>query len=227
MTRLRRKTKEVKNQFNGVFLRELKPQTPNQHDYIISVAENSISFIQGCAGTGKSYQAVGLACQYLLEGKFKNVLYSRAIVSCDGDLGFLPGTVDEKCEVYFRPAMDYFNYFIGADKTASLMKYKNLSFFPVELIKGFTHNDTLMILDEAQNVTTRQMKLFLTRMGKGSKAIILGDVGQSDIGPNGFEFCLRNMGGIKDVGLVTLGREDILRHPLLAHVMEVFENRGF
>lgn len=223
MTRQRRKAKDVQKQFNGVFFRGFEPQTKNQQDYVISVSNNDITFVDGPAGCGKSYQAIGLACQYLLEGRFKNILYSRTIVSCDGGLGFLPGTIEEKCEVYFRPAMDYFHYFIGADKTASLMKYNNLTFFPVELIKGQTHNDTLMIVDEAQNLTKKQMKLFLSRIGKGSKIIVLGDVDQSDIGANGFEFCLDYMEEVKNVGIVYLDKSDILRHPIIPHVLEVFE----
>jgi phosphate starvation-inducible PhoH-like protein len=226
MTRKRRQVKESQKEFQGVYLKQFEPKTSNQHDYIRSVAENTISYVNGCAGTGKTYQAIGWATQALYNGLFKHVLYARTIISCGGTLGFLPGTVDEKCEVYFRPALDYYEHFIGAAKRDELIKRNVLKFFPVELIKGYTHTDTLMILDEAQNVDEKQMKLFLTRMGKGSKAIILGDTKQSDIGRNGFSFCLNTMGDVQDVGIVNLGKEDILRHPLLAHVIEVFEKHG-
>jgi phosphate starvation-inducible PhoH-like protein len=225
-SKIRRKPKDTQLQLNGVFFRGFKPQTIGQNDYVRSVAENTISIIDGCAGTGKTYQAIGLACQYLLDGVFKNVLYSRTIVPCDGNLGYLPGTIEEKCQPYFIPAMEYFEYFIGKEKTESLIKYNNLKFFPLEMIKGQTHNDTLMILDEAQNVTKKQMKLFLSRIGKGSKIIVLGDEKQSDIGPNGFEFCCRAMTDVDNVGIVRLGYQDIMRHPIIAHILEIFEKQG-
>lgn len=223
MTRERRKTKQVKNQFNGVFFQPFQPKTENQQNYVIAVSESEVTICSGPAGTGKSFQAIGLACQYLLEGRFKNVLYSRTIVGCDSNIGILPGSIEERCSPYFISAVEYFHYFIGVDKTNSLIKYNNLKFFPVELIKGQTHDDTLMIVDEAQNLTKKQMKLFLTRIGKNSKIIVLGDVDQSDIGPNGFEFCLDHMQEIEGVGIVYLDKTDIMRHPIIPHILEVFE----
>lgn len=227
MTRARRKTKEVKNQFNGVFFKGFVPQTKNQENYVISVANNAVSIIQGCSGTGKTYQAIGLACQYLLDGSFKKVLYSRSMISCDNEIGYIPGNVDEKCAPHFLSALDYFHHFIGKAKTESLVTYGDLKFFPVELIRGQTHNDTLMIVDECQNLTCKQLKLFLTRMGRGSKIIMLGDVRQSDIGYNGFEFCWDKMKDIPNVGLVELTKSDIMRHPIIGEVISVFENNGF
>lgn len=226
MTRARRKTKEVKNQLGGVFFKPFQAKTQNQHNYIVAVSESDVTICSGPAGTGKSYQAIGLACQYLLEGRFKHILYTRSIISCDNEIGFLKGSLDEKLEPHFMSAVDYFHEFIGKAKTESLIAYGNLKFFPVELIRGQTHNDTLMIIDECQNITKKQLKLFMTRMGKGSKMIILGDERQSDIGPNGFEFCLAKMQDIPNVSIVKLDRSDIMRHPVLGEVIAVFENNG-
>jgi len=222
----KQKQKTAKQNLEHVYFTEFKPQTKNQHEYIRSIAENDITIVEGPAGTGKTFLAIGMACQYLLQGKLLKVLVSRSIIGCDNELGFFPGDVQEKVAPYMIPYIDYFRYFIGPDKTDKLLHFNELVLYPVELLRGHTYNNTMMILDEASNCTERQVKMFLTRMGKGSKVIMIGDSAQSDIGRNGFDFCVNNMDNLQGLGLVRLNRSDILRHPIIPHILEVFERKN-
>lgn len=210
----------------NVYFNTFKPQTENQFDFIRSISENDLTICEGPAGTGKTFNSIGLACQYLLDGKIQKILVSRSIIGCDNELGWFPGDVSEKIAPYMLPYYEYFKYFIGNTKTEELIHYGNILLYPVELLRGHTYDDTFMLLDETQNCTIKQVKLFLTRMGKRSKSIMVGDSSQSDIDSNGLKFCIDNLNGIKNVSICYLNKQDILRHPIIPHILEIFEKRN-
>jgi phosphate starvation-inducible PhoH-like protein len=123
----------------GAFFQEFKPQTNNQYEFLRSVAENDVIIGEGVAGVGKTFLSVGLACQYLIEGKIQRILVSRSIVGCDNELGYFPGDVSEKIAPYMLPYIDYFKYFIGTDRTEREIHYGNILLYPVELLRGHTY----------------------------------------------------------------------------------------
>lgn len=227
MSRQRAKPSKDKN-LQGIYFNEFKPKTTNQSNYIRNVAENDVVIGEGPAGCGKTFLSIGLACQYLLEGKIRKILVSRTIIGCDNELGFFPGDVGEKVAPYMLPYLEYFKHFIGTTKTTELINYGSLSLYPVELLRGHTYDDTFMILDESQDVTIKQVKLFLTRMGNRSKLILIGDRKQSDLeGRNGLDFCLNHLSGLDNVAISNFDKTDIMRHPIIPHVLDAFEKKGY
>jgi phosphate starvation-inducible PhoH-like protein len=210
----------------GLYFAEFKAQTRNQAEYIRTVTENDITIVNGPSGSGKSFLAIGLACQYLLETRIKNILYTRSIISSDNELGSLPGSVEERCAPYFLSGMDYFNHFFTKDKVEQFIHYGEIKVYPVELLRGHTYHHSFMIADEAQNISPRQLKLFMSRMGQGSKAIIIGDIKQSDTTYNGLKFLIDKFQGIQSVGFIELTKADILRNGLIGEILDRFEANG-
>jgi phosphate starvation-inducible PhoH-like protein len=228
MTKKQREINERKTKLGQVYFQAFHAKTEHQQDYVVSVAENDVTIVNGVSGSGKSYISIGLACQYLVDGKIDNILYSRSIVSCEDTIGFLKGDLHQKVEPYFQGAIDYFNHFLGKDKVAQLINYGVIKIHPVELLRGHNYNNSLMVLDESQSANPRQIKLFLSRMGKNSKAIIAGDVKQSDLSAsqNGLRFMLDKFQEINKVSFIELTNADILRHDLLGELLNRFDSNG-
>lgn len=200
-----------------------KPKTKNQASYIRSISENTITIVDGISGTGKTMLAVGMACNYLIDHKVEKILVSRSIVNTGKELGATPGSVEEKIHGHMLPLIEYFDYFLSKGKTKSLIQEEKIRLYPVELLRGHTYNNTFMILDEAQNCTIEQIRLFMSRIGYNSKMIVIGDTKQSDIYYSGFQRCLTKLDDIREVGIVSLYPEDVMRHPLIPHILEALE----
>lgn len=212
----------------GLYFNDFKPKTDNQFDFLRAIADHDVIIGEGVAGVGKTFLSVGLACQHLIQGKIHKILVSRSIVGCDNELGFMPGNVSEKIAPYMLPYVEYFKHFLGTDKTEQLIHYGSIHLYPVELLRGHTYDDTIMIMDETQNSTIKQVKLFLTRMGNRSKAIMVGDVTQSDIGEkNGLRFCMDNLSDLRNLAICKFDKSDVLRHPIIPDILERFEKKGF
>lgn len=225
MTRSRKKLKN--EQPVKALMREFRPKTVNQASYIRTVIESDVTVCYGPSGTGKTMCATGLACEHLIQGKVNQILLSRSIIGCDNDIGALPGDVNDKTKIYMLPYSEYFQYFLGS-KYEENLHWGNIKFMPVELLRGHTYNESIMILEEAQNCTPKQIKLFLTRLGRNSKAIVIGDNKQSDVPPheNGLQFLITHMQDIPKFSFAKLDNTDILRHPILGEVINRFESHG-
>ena len=153
----------------------LRAKTENQIDYIETIKESSVTFCIGPAGTGKTAVAVGLACQYLLEERIKKIIITRPVVEAGKGLGFLPGTFDEKIHPYLVPILEEMNIYLGKDRLEKLKEELIIEVCPLEYMRGRNFHQSFMILDEAQNATLEQIKMFITRIGRHSKAVINGD----------------------------------------------------
>jgi len=207
-------------------IKTLKPKSVNQADYLRSICENIITIGEGCSGNGKTMLGIYMACNHLLEGKINNIMVSRSIIGCGKDLGALPGSVDERTEIYFRPHIEYFEYFLGREKSKELMRTGIISLLPIEILRGNTFVDTTMILDEAQNCSIQQLRLFLSRIGHGSNIIMMGDSDQSDTSYNAFKYCVDHLSELDNVGVIKFGYQDIQRHPIIGPVLEKLKNVG-
>jgi phosphate starvation-inducible PhoH-like protein len=205
---------------------EFKPCTRNQAEYVRSIIESDVTICYGVAGTGKSMCAIGVMCQGLIDNKIDNVLISRSIVGCDGGVGFLPGGIGEKIEPYMLPYIEYFEYFLGHDRFYKYLNYGNIKFCPVELLRGRTYNNCIMLLEETQNCTPKQIKLFLSRLGHNSRAVVLGDNRQSDIHSNGLKFCIEKLGGVKGLNMVEMDYSDVMRHKIIPEIMSIFDDNS-
>lgn len=220
-----KKCGEIKSQSPKLY-NEYKPKTQNQFDYVRAIVESDVIVCHGYAGTGKSMTAIAIASEYLIEGKINNILISKSIIGCDNEIGYLPGNVGSKIEPYMIPYLDYFEYFLGRDLFYKLYRDNRIKFQPVELLRGHTYNDAFLIAEESQNMTPKQIKMFLTRIGRNSKAILIGDDKQSDIKNSGLKFVLDKMKNIKNLSIIEMQKQDILRHPIIPSILEVFDENG-
>ena len=217
----------MNNKFNNklTLINYYKPKTKNQRILKHSILDNTVTIGYGPSGCGKTMATIGLACNELFKEKIDKVLVTRPIVSCDTDMGAFPGSAKEKLGPYISAQYDYFNFFLGKSIKFAVEK-KMVEFWPTQLLRGHTFKDTWMILDEAQNCTPKQLKMFLSRLGENSKVIILGDTRQQDIKRSGLEFCISYLTNLESVEHVELNKEDILRHPLIPHILDIFEEQG-
>ena len=188
----------------------ISAKTNNQKEYIRSVIENDIVFVDGCYGVGKTYIAIGLASQWMNQGKIDKILVCRSVVECGKEIGALPGELQEKIYPYFVQHIGYFDEFLGKNDTKKCIKDGEIELVPVELLRGSSYKNTLMILDEAQNCTKTQLILFLTRMDVGSKIIVLGDSSQCDLKYNDFAHIIES--DLKYFSFIKLGKDDIMRN---------------
>ena len=205
--------------------RTIRPKTANQKRYVDAIEENTITFGIGPAGTGKTYLAMAKAVAALQAKKINRIVLTRPAVEAGESLGFLPGTLSEKIDPYLRPLFDALHDMIDVDSIPRLIQTGVIEVAPLAYMRGRTLNDSFIILDEAQNTTPEQMKMFLTRLGFGSKMVVTGDVTQVDL-PNGAKSGLRIitdiLQGIDDIAFLELTAEDVVRHRLIGDIVKAY-----
>ncbi|MGH1427368.1 MAG: PhoH family protein [Arenicella sp.] len=211
-------------------LKQIRGKTRNQNDYLTEIMHNDIIFGVGPAGTGKTYLAVACAVQALLNEDVDRILLVRPVVEAGENLGFLPGDIGQKIDPYLRPLYDALYDFLGPEKVERMLENKIVELAPLAYMRGRTLSNAFVILDEAQNATENQMKMFLTRIGYGTKAIVTGDMSQVDL-PKGTQSGLRNaisiLDEVKGIAICRLTGNDIVRHPLVQRIIERYEaNEG-
>jgi len=205
----------------------VRPRTNGQKRYVDAIRRNDILFAIGPAGTGKTYLAVGLAVAALKEGKVSRVVLVRPAVEAGESLGYLPGDLREKVEPYLRPLYDAFYEMFSPERFMKYVEKKVIEIAPLAYMRGRTLNDSFIILDEAQNTTPEQMKMFLTRLGFGSRAVVIGDVTQIDL-PSGKDSGLkvvRNiLDGIPGIEFISLDKNDVVRHEVVQKIVQAYED---
>jgi len=208
--------------------RPVRPKSSGQKRYVDAIRDNIVSFGVGPAGTGKSWLAVALAVQSLQAKEVERILLTRPAVEAGESLGFLPGDLMAKVDPYLRPLYDALYDLVGPDGTQRLLDRGVVEVAPLAFMRGRTLNNSFIILDEAQNTTPAQMKMFLTRIGFGSKAVITGDITQVDMpnGRSGLDGLEEILGDIDGVGFVELTSRDVVRHRIVQDIVNAYENAG-
>ncbi len=214
--------------FISAHKRVITPKSVNQKAYIDAIRNFDIVFGIGPAGTGKTYLGMAMAVAELLKNTFARIVLTRPAVEAGEKLGFLPGDLAEKVNPYLRPLYDALHDMVDFDRARKLVERGTIEVAPLAFMRGRTVNDSFVILDEAQNTTTEQMKMFLTRLGYGSKAVITGDVTQVDL-PAGKASGLREaqhiLRGIAGIRFVTFTERDVVRHPLVQEIIAAYERQ--
>ena len=212
------------------FRNRLKPRSDNQKDYIRTVAENTITFCQGLAGSGKTHIAIGMALEYLLDSKVNRIVITRPVIEAGEKIGYLPGTAEEKLHPYLLPIIDEINHFISIAQYASLKLNNKIEVVPLGLMRGRNFHNCFIVADECQNASYEQLKMLLTRVGTNSKLVLTGDIGQSDLNRHlqgGFIHMINALDGIDGIGNTKLESSDIVRNPIIAKILsrlDTFEN---
>lgn len=208
--------------------RHIYPRSATQAEYIKSMMDNELVFGLGPAGTGKTYLAVALAVSMMLEGKIDKIILSRPAVEAGENLGFLPGDLKEKVDPYLRPLYDALYEMLPAEQVDKKIAIGEIEIAPLAFMRGRTLANAFIILDEAQNTTPMQMKMFLTRLGENSRMVVNGDLTQVDL-PSGVVSGLRDAMGIlknvSNIGSVTFTAVDVVRHGLVAKIVEAYEKK--
>jgi len=204
---------------------EIRAKTVGQHRYVQDVREHDVTFAIGPAGTGKTYLAVAMAIDYLKRENVKRIILTRPAVEAGEELGFLPGDIQAKVSPYLRPLYDAIFDMIPVSEFEKLVEYGRIEMAPLAFMRGRTLNNCFVILDEAQNTTSTQMKMFLTRLGFHSKAIITGDITQVDLEEHasGLIAVQNILQGVDGISFVYLDKGDVVRHPLVARIIEAYE----
>lgn len=201
---------------------KLKPLNDKQDQYLFAIETSTITLGLGTAGTGKTYLACYLASQMLLGGRIDRIILTRPIIGCGSGIGFLPGDIWEKTSPYMAPMLDCFDEFLSPEKFATYLEKDIIKLVPLELMRGFSVKNSVIIADEMQNASYTQLHMLLTRFGANSRVIICGDVKQSDLD------CQKNplldvadrIFGHPDISMVWFTREDVVRHPLIQYIDE-------
>lgn len=205
----------------------IKPRTPNQHHYLQALLKHDINFAIGPSGTGKTFLAIVCAVAALEKDLVSRIVLTRPAVEAGEKLGYLPGDLIQKIDPYLRPLYDALFEILGVQKVAQLLEKGTIEVAPLAYMRGRTLNSSYVILDEAQNATKEQMKMFLTRIGFGSKVVITGDITQMDLPKNvesGLRHALTLLQNIKDIHFSFFKPNDIVRHPLIQQIIEAYEN---
>lgn len=203
----------------------IRPKTPGQISYINAVETHTITFAIGPAGTGKTYLAVAKAVRAFQDKKIRRIILTRPAVEAGENLGFLPGTLNEKVDPYLRPLYDALSDMLGAEQLKRYMDDGSIEVAPLAYMRGRTLNDAFVILDEAQNTSEQQMKMFLTRLGFNTHMVITGDITQVDLAVprSGLATIERILNGIDDIAFAHLGAGDVVRHALVGRIVEAYE----
>ncbi|MYM30142.1 AAA family ATPase [Duganella sp. CY15W] len=205
---------------------DLRGRTPHQIRYLRNILEHDISFGVGPAGTGKTYLAVACAVDALERDAVKRIILTRPAVEAGERLGFLPGDMSQKVDPYLRPLYDALYDLLGFDRTQKMFEKQVIEIAPLAYMRGRTLNHAFVILDEAQNTTVEQMKMFLTRIGFGSKAVVTGDVTQVDLHKNqksGLVDAIQVLKEVRGIAFSHFNSEDVVRHPLVARIVDAYE----
>jgi phosphate starvation-inducible protein PhoH and related proteins len=208
---------------------DLHGRTPHQLQYIENILAHDCTFGIGPAGTGKTYLAVACAVDALEREKVKRIVLVRPAVEAGERLGFLPGDLAQKVDPYLRPLYDALYDLMGFEKTGKLLERGTIELAPLAYMRGRTLNHSFIILDEAQNTTPEQMKMFLTRIGFGAKAVVNGDVTQIDLArgrKSGLIESRRILDGVRGIAFTEFGAQDVVRHPLVARIIDAYEKHG-
>jgi len=208
---------------------DLHGRTPHQVQYIENILAHDLTFGIGPAGTGKTYLAVACAVDALERDKVKRIVLVRPAVEAGERLGFLPGDLAQKVDPYLRPLYDALFDLMGFEKTGKLLERGTIELAPLAYMRGRTLNHSFIILDEAQNTTPEQMKMFLTRIGFGAKAVVNGDVTQIDLArgqKSGLIEARRILDGVRGIAFTQFGAQDVVRHPLVARIIDAYDSRA-
>ena len=204
----------------------VEPRTPAQKAYVKALFSNELAFGIGPAGTGKTYLAVAVGVNMFIGGHVDRIILSRPAVEAGEKLGYLPGDMKDKVDPYMQPLYDALNDFLPAKQVAKLIEEKKIEIAPLAFMRGRTLSNAFVVLDEAQNATTMQMKMFLTRLGEGSRMVITGDRSQVDLPrgvPSGLADAERLLTGVSGIGFNYFTSKDVVRHPLVAKIIEAYE----
>ncbi len=207
----------------------VEPRTPTQATYLKQLFENELAFGLGPAGTGKTYLAVAVGVSMFLEGHVDRIVLSRPAVEAGERLGFLPGDMKEKVDPFMQPLYDALNDFLPGKQVTKLIEDKRIEIAPLAFMRGRTLSNAFVVLDEGQNATTMQMKMFLTRLGEGSRMVITGDMTQIDL-PRGVKSGLveaeQFLRDVEGIGFTRFKAEDVVRHPMVAKIIRAYEKGG-
>jgi len=204
----------------------IEPRTPTQKTYVEQLFDKELVFGLGPAGTGKTYLAVAVAVNMFVEGHVDRIILSRPAVEAGERLGFLPGDMKDKVDPYMQPLYDALNDFLPAKQLGKLIEEKQIEIAPLAFMRGRTLARAFVVLDEAQNATTMQMKMFLTRMGEGSRMAITGDASQIDLPkgvPSGLIEARDILQGVDGIGFTKFKAEDVVRHPMVAKIIKAYD----
>ena len=218
--------RQALSQIKRIDWKSLEFRTPNQKNFYRTIGRNDVSFCVGPAGCGKTYLATHYALKNLAQNKYENMIITKPLVEVDGEkLGFLPGDIDEKTAPFMMSLYYNMEQIIGKERLDVLKKSGVVQVIPLAYMRGLTLTDSIVVLDEAQNATTSQIKTFLTRIGRGSKFIINGDLMQSDIRTsNGLDDSIRRFTGVKRVGFSQFDLEDVVRHPIVSELLARYKD---
>jgi phosphate starvation-inducible PhoH-like protein len=200
----------------------LKAKTKNQEKYIRAIQGNDVTLCTGPAGTGKTAVSVGLACDYLLDGRVEKIVVTRPVIESGRGLGFLPGTFEEKIHPYLIPVLEEMEYRLNTNRVQAYRDEGKIEVCPLEYMRGRNFHNCFMILDEAQNATFEQLKMFITRIGWDSKAVINGDMDQTDLihaEQGGLDTFLYRLDDVDGVGIAELTDEDIIRNKIISKIL--------
>lgn len=219
-------TNNISPPIGHIYRNRLKPRSDNQKNYIRTIAENTITFCRGSAGTGKTHIAVGMALEYLIEEKVKKIIITRPVVESGEKIGYLPGTAEEKLHPYLLPIIDEVCHFIPLSQYASLKLNNKIEIVPLGLMRGRNFHDSFIVADECQNASYDQLKMLLTRTGMNSKMVLTGDATQSDLQRHmrgGFIDLINFLDGVEGIGISLLDNTDIVRNPIIANILSRLE----
>ena len=213
----------VARTYNG---KPIRPKTLGQKFFIDDMLNHDLTFAIGPAGTGKTFLAICVAVELLKKGDIKKIILTRPAVEAGENLGFLPGDLKEKVDPYLRPLYDALDEMLSSERTERFIEKGVIEIAPLAYMRGRTLDDAVVILDEAQNATTSQMLMFLTRLGRNSKMIVTGDLTQTDLlkkQESGLKVSIDRLSHIKGISFVQLNNSDVVRHPLVIQILKAFE----
>ena len=226
ITRLEADSQTSTNYLIKIRKTTIRPSSKTQENYLRSIANNTITIGVGPAGTGKTYLAVASAVHALANDSISRIVLVRPVVEAGERIGFLPGDIEKKVNPYLRPLYDALYEMFGFERVGRLLDRGTIELAPLAFMRGRTLNDSFIILDEAQNTTIEQMKMFLTRIGFNSQVVISGDITQIDLprtSQSGLRHAIRILSDVKDIGIIKFQNRDIVRHPLVQTIVQAYE----